>query len=68
MLFDSGIIKSEAGALPTLGVGNIHAGGTGKTPHASYFLRILSEKLGGPKKVALLSRGYKRTSKGFFVG
>ncbi len=64
-LFDSGVYKSEAGALPTLVLGNIHAGGTGKTPHASYFLQILSEKLGGPKKVALLSRGYKRTSKGF---
>ena len=65
-LFDRGVYKSEAGALPTLVLGNIHVGGTGKTPHASYFLRILSEKLGGPEKVALLSRGYKRTSKGFF--
>ena len=65
-LFDSGVYKSEAGALPTLVLGNIHAGGTGKTPHASYFLRILSEKLGGPEKVALLSRGYKGRVRGFF--
>ena len=45
-------INLKAGALPTLVLGNIHVGGTGKT-HASYFLRILSEKLGGPEKVAL---------------
>ena len=51
--------------LPTFVLGNIHVGGTGKTPHASYFLQLLSEMLGGPEKVALLSRGYKRKSSGF---
>ena len=51
--------------LPTFVLGNIHVGGTGKTPHASYFLQLISEILGGPEKVALLSRGYKRKSRGF---
>ena len=57
-----GILKSEKGALPTLSAGNLHAGGTGKTPHASYFLKVLKKKLGSPTKVALLSRGFARTS------
>ena len=38
-----------------------------KTPHASKFLELFSQKLGDEKHVALLSRGYKRNSKGFMV-
>ena len=64
-MYDSGVLKSSKGALPTLVLGNIHAGGTGKTPHASYFLHLLSDKLGGPQHVALLSRGFMRKIKGF---
>jgi len=64
-LYDVGVLKSEKGKLPTLVIGNIHVGGTGKTPHASAFLSILAKKLGGEKYVALLSRGYGRKSKGF---
>jgi len=64
-LYDSGVLKSRSGAIPTLVIGNIHVGGTGKTPHASAFLSILSKKLGGPQHVALLSRGYGRNTKGF---
>ena len=64
-LYDSGLLKSRSGAIPTLVIGNIHVGGTGKTPHASAFLSILSEKLGGAHHVALLSRGYGRNTKGF---
>jgi tetraacyldisaccharide 4'-kinase len=64
-LYDSGFLKSIPGAIPTLVIGNIHVGGTGKTPHASAFLSILADKLGGEKHVALLSRGYGRTKKGF---
>lgn len=63
--YDSGFLKSQSGAIPTLVIGNIHVGGTGKTPHASAFLSILSEKLGGAQHVALLSRGYGRNTKGF---
>jgi len=64
-LYDSGFLKSQSGAIPTLVIGNIHVGGTGKTPHASAFLSILSDKLGGAQHVALLSRGYGRNTKGF---
>jgi tetraacyldisaccharide 4'-kinase len=63
--YDIGWMKSRKACIPTLVLGNIHAGGTGKTPHASYFLRAISEKLGGTEHVALLSRGFKRRSKGF---
>ena len=64
-LYDSNVLQSSRAVLPTLVLGNIHAGGTGKTPHASYFLQLLSKKLGGPQYVALLSRGFMRTTKGF---
>ena len=64
-LFDTGLIKSQLAAIPTLVIGNIHAGGTGKTPHASSLLSIFADRLGGPENVALLSRGYGRRSKGF---
>ena len=64
-LYDSGVLNSRPGAIPTLVIGNIHVGGTGKTPHASAFLSILSEKLGGAHHVALLSRGYGRKTQGF---
>ena len=65
--YDSGLLESSKGELPTFVLGNLHAGGTGKTPHASKFLELFSQKLGGEKHVALLSRGYKRNSKGFLV-
>ncbi len=64
-LYDLGLIKSQKASLPTFVIGNIHVGGTGKTPHASYFLGLFSKMLGGTEKVALLSRGYKRKSSGF---
>ena len=67
LLYDVGIFKSQKAVLPTFVLGNIHVGGTGKTPHASYFLKLLSDMLGGPEKVALLSRGYKRKSRGFVL-
>ena len=63
--YDCGLLKSKLAALPTLVLGNLHLGGTGKTPHASAFLELLSEKLGGAQHVALLSRGYKRNTRGF---
>ena len=51
---------------PTLCIGNVTAGGTGKTPHVEMVLRLLqqSEAWSG-KQLAVLSRGYKRDSKGF---
>lgn len=60
-LFDAGILKGNRFPLPVICVGNITAGGTGKTPHVMYIARHLSESL----STAILSRGYLRNSKGF---
>ncbi len=62
-MFDTGILKSKKYDLPIISVGNITVGGTGKTPHTEYLLSLLSPKM----KVAMLSRGYKRTTKGFVL-
>ena len=51
---------SKRGDLPTLVIGNIDVGGTGKTPHTQYFARALSEL-----QPAILSRGYGRSTKGY---
>lgn len=62
-LFDNGILKSYTFDLPIIAVGNLSVGGTGKTPQIEYLIRLLS----GSYKVATLSRGYKRKSKGFIL-
>ena len=65
-LYDKGIKKSFKADVPTLCVGNVTVGGTGKTPHVEMVLRMLmeTEEWKG-KNLAVLSRGYKRDSKGF---
>ncbi len=60
-LYNGKIIKSELGKLPTIVIGNLALGGTGKTPHAEYILRQLRQWC----KPALLSRGYGRETSGF---
>ena len=55
-LFEMGILKSRAFDLPVISVGNITVGGTGKTPHVEYLIRLLQDRF----QVAVLSRGYKR--------
>jgi tetraacyldisaccharide 4'-kinase len=62
-LFDKGVLKSYSFDLPIIAVGNLSVGGTGKTPQIEYLIRLLSVKY----KVATLSRGYKRQSKGFIL-
>ncbi|MCF6365901.1 MAG: tetraacyldisaccharide 4'-kinase [Bacteroidales bacterium] len=62
-LFDFNILKSQEFEIPVISVGNITVGGTGKTPTTEYIIRILQEKY----NVAVLSRGYKRKTKGFFL-
>ena len=59
--FDCGILRSQKHNIATIGVGNLSVGGTGKTPHVEYLVQQLQHKY----NIALLSRGYKRTTKGF---
>jgi tetraacyldisaccharide 4'-kinase len=63
-LFDKKMIVSESFEIPIIGIGNLSAGGTGKTPMAEYLLRMLLEAGHTP---ALLSRGYGRETKGYQV-
>lgn len=62
-LFAHHLLKSHTPNIPTICVGNLAIGGTGKTPHATFLARMLSED----HKVAMLSRGYGRKSKGFVL-
>ena len=61
--FELGILKSRSFDVPVISVGNITVGGTGKTPHVEYLAKHLKELF----HVAILSRGYKRKSKGFIL-
>ena len=63
LLFDWGLLESREYDIPVISVGNITIGGTGKTPHIEYLVRLLAPKY----KVAVLSRGYKRKSRGYVL-
>ena len=64
--FDKGWKKSYKAEVPTVCVGNITVGGTGKTPHTEMILRLLLQSdEWAYSNIAVLSRGYKRKSKGF---
>ena len=62
-LFETGALKSRSFTVPVIAVGNITVGGTGKTPHVEYLVDLLKNQF----NVAVLSRGYKRKSKGFII-
>ncbi|MFT6746507.1 MAG: tetraacyldisaccharide 4'-kinase [Glaciecola sp.] len=62
-LFDIGVLASKSFDMPVISVGNITVGGTGKSPHVEYLIRLLKEN----HSLATLSRGYKRSSKGFLL-
>lgn len=61
LAYDKGILPSKSFDFPIILVGNLNVGGTGKSPHIEYLIRLLIKKY----KIAVLSRGYKRKSKGF---
>lgn len=56
-LYESGSLRSTSLGVPTISVGNITVGGTGKTPLVAYIAELLAEK---GEKVCIISRGYKR--------
>ena len=62
-LYDLGLIKSHIFKIPVISVGNIAVGGTGKTPMIEFLIRKFSPNY----NVGVLSRGYKRNSKGFIL-
>ena len=61
--FDVGLLPQEEFDVPVVSVGNITVGGTGKTPHVEYIIEALSRRY----HIAVLSRGYKRKTKGFIL-
>ena len=66
--YDKGWKKTYKAHVPTICVGNITVGGTGKTPHTEMILRkLLGDARWGCSHLAVLSRGYKRKSHGFQV-
>ncbi len=62
-LFNVGLLHQQSYDIPVISVGNITVGGTGKTPHVEYLVRLLYKLA----KVAVLSRGYKRKTKGYVL-
>ncbi len=60
-LYDYKFLKSTEFEIPVISIGNITVGGTGKTPHTEYLVELLKKHV----KVATLSRGYRRKTKGF---
>jgi tetraacyldisaccharide 4'-kinase len=62
-LFDHGILRSRSFDIPTICIGNLSVGGTGKTPHTEYLIKLLRPIC----DIAVLSRGYKRNTKGYIL-
>ena len=63
-LYDWHLLKERRFDVHTIGVGNLAVGGAGKTPLVEYLIRLLSNE---NDKIATLSRGYKRKTKGFVL-
>ena len=62
-LYDIGWLKQNSFDIPIITIGNIAVGGTGKTPHTEYIVRMLRHNY----NIGILSRGYKRKTKGFVL-
>ncbi|MDB5115372.1 MAG: lpxK [Mucilaginibacter sp.] len=61
--YDAGLFKSRQFKLPVISVGNLEVGGAGKSPMTEYLIRLLKNNY----KLATLSRGYGRETKGFIM-
>ena len=61
--YNFGVFKSSKFSLPVICIGNLNMGGTGKTPHTEYIIRLLKDKY----KLATLSRGFGRKEYGFKI-
>jgi tetraacyldisaccharide 4'-kinase len=59
--YDWKLLRSSEFSVPVIALGNLTAGGTGKTPHTEKILSLI----GRERRIAVLSRGYKRQTKGF---
>lgn len=60
-MFDYGVLKQHEFDIPVIVVGNLSVGGTGKTPHTEYIIDALRYRF----RLGVLSRGYRRKTKGF---
>lgn len=63
LFYDKGILKSTEFTIPTIVIGNLAIGGTGKSPTTEYIVRLLKDKY----TIATLSRGYGRKTKGYRI-
>ncbi|MEX1003260.1 MAG: tetraacyldisaccharide 4'-kinase [Crocinitomicaceae bacterium] len=62
-IYNRGIMKSSKFIVPVINVGNLSMGGTGKSPHIEYLIRLLKDDF----RLATLSRGFGRAERGFFI-
>ncbi len=60
-LYDKAILKGTKFTIPTIVIGNLAIGGTGKSPMTEYIIRLLKNDY----RIATLSRGYGRKTKGY---
>lgn len=62
-MYDAGFFSSVRFSPPVISIGNLSTGGTGKTPHVEYLVRLMQYRY----RVATMSRGYKRHTRGFLL-
>jgi tetraacyldisaccharide 4'-kinase len=62
LLYDANLVAPSQFDIPTIVIGNLAFGGTGKTPHTEYLIKLLRDK----HKLGVLSRGYGRRTNGYF--